>query len=104
MQFIIPEHRYGALSVPGSEEERRAQARGRLARLAALDPEPIFIGWAGRKAADPACLGRVRLPHAASMKASYPASARRGMSGRCDVPRQSLNLSGMLTDLITCRL
>jgi hypothetical protein len=40
MQFIIPEHRYGALSVPGSgPEERRAESRDRLARLAALDPE-----------------------------------------------------------------
>ncbi len=42
MEFIIPEHPYGALSLPVSApEERRAQASERLARLAALDPEQL---------------------------------------------------------------
>lgn len=47
MQFIIPEHRYGALSVPGSGlEERRAESRDRLARLAALDSEQLPMAMA----------------------------------------------------------
>jgi hypothetical protein len=42
LEFIIPEHPYGALSLPASSpEERRAQASERLARLAALDPEQL---------------------------------------------------------------
>ncbi len=42
MEFIIPEHPYGALSLPVSApEERRAQASERLTRLAALDPEQL---------------------------------------------------------------
>ena len=42
MELIIPEHPYGALSLPASgPEERRAQASERLARLAALDPEQL---------------------------------------------------------------
>jgi ribosomal protein S27AE len=47
MKFIIPEHRYGALSVPGSGlEERRAESRDRLARLAALDSEQLPMAMA----------------------------------------------------------
>lgn len=42
MELIIPEHPYGALSLPASSpEDRRAQASERLARLAALDPEQL---------------------------------------------------------------
>ena len=44
MEFIIPEHPYGALSLPASgPEERRARASERLARLAALDPEQLPV-------------------------------------------------------------
>lgn len=44
MEFIIPEHPYGALSLPvASPEERRTQSGERLARLAALDPEQLPI-------------------------------------------------------------
>lgn len=39
MEFIIPEHPDGALSLPGSSG--RAQASERQARLAALDPEQL---------------------------------------------------------------
>jgi len=47
MRSIIPEHPYGALAVPASSpEERRAQARHRLARLAALDPEQLPMALA----------------------------------------------------------
>jgi hypothetical protein len=44
LEFIIPEHPYGALSLPASgPEERRAQASERQARLAALDPEQLHM-------------------------------------------------------------
>ena len=47
MQLIIPEHRYGALSLPASgPEERRAPTLGRMARLAALDPEQLPLALA----------------------------------------------------------
>jgi hypothetical protein len=39
--------------------------------------EPLFFRRAGRKDADPACLGCVRLPHATSMKVSYAARPSR---------------------------
>ncbi len=42
MELIIPEHPYGALSLPASSaQESRTQATERLARLAALDPEQL---------------------------------------------------------------
>jgi SAM-dependent methyltransferase len=40
--------------------------------------QSVIIGRAGRKAADPAGLGCIRLPHAASMEASHPTNTRRG--------------------------
>jgi hypothetical protein len=47
MRFSIPEHRYGALSLPASgPEERCAQSRDRLTRLAALDPEQLPMALA----------------------------------------------------------
>ena len=47
MKFIIPKHHYGALSIPGSgQEERRAESRDRLARLAALDSEQLPMAMA----------------------------------------------------------
>ena len=47
MRFSIPEHPYGALSLPpSSPEEGRAQALERMARLAALDPEQLPMALA----------------------------------------------------------
>lgn len=47
MQSIIVDHPYGALSIPASgPEERRAQSREDLARLAALDPEQLPLALA----------------------------------------------------------
>lgn len=41
MEFIIPDHPHGALSLTASGPEQRTQANERLARLAALDPEQL---------------------------------------------------------------
>jgi hypothetical protein len=42
LEFIIPEHPDGALSLPAADPgEGRAQAAEHLARLAALDPEQL---------------------------------------------------------------
>ena len=47
MKFSIPEHSYGALSLPPSgPEERAAQAAGRMTRINSLDPEQLPLALA----------------------------------------------------------
>lgn len=47
MQSIIPEHPYGALSLPASDpEETLFRSSERLDRLAALDPEQLPLAMA----------------------------------------------------------
>jgi hypothetical protein len=55
--------------------------------------QSVFVGRAGRKAADPAGLGCIRLPHAASMEAGHqtPVAADGAEGSMCEAGMIAVN-------------